>query len=79
MLATGILNAAVGTDAFPDTTGDDVTKITDSLFVWIGFDSNSGNPCYNIPYYWHEEAHIAEKNLRNFTILSSNTSSAHIA
>jgi hypothetical protein len=53
LLATGILNAAVGTDAFPDTTGEDVSKITDSLFVWIGFDSNSGNPCYNIPYYWH--------------------------
>jgi hypothetical protein len=49
LLATGILSAAVGTDAFPDSS----EEIPDSLYVWITFDSNTGNPAYNMQQYWH--------------------------
>jgi hypothetical protein len=49
LLATGILSAAVGTDAFPDKTADDVP---DSLYVWVTFDINTGNPAYNMQQYW---------------------------
>jgi hypothetical protein len=49
LLATGILSAAVGTDAFPDKTAE---EIPDSLYVWITFDSNTGNPAYNMQHYW---------------------------
>eukprot|EP00978_Attheya_sp_CCMP212_P020645 scaffold59297_cov60-Attheya_sp.AAC.1 len=57
LLATGILNSAVGTDAFPDETSENevsnIVKTPDSLYVWIAFDTTTGNPCYNLEHLWH--------------------------
>jgi hypothetical protein len=63
LLATGILNSDVGTDAFPDeAVSNDIdkeSKIPDSLYVWVAFNKTTGNPCFNMDNVWHGISMIA--------------------
>jgi hypothetical protein len=52
LLAGGIINCAVGADAFTDDADNDMDIKPDSLYVWVNFDANC-EPFYNYPNSWH--------------------------